>query len=268
MATETNISWADHTASPWYGCAHATFVDADGKEKSHVGCLSCYAETMSKRNPGTLGVWGKNGTRVMSASFHKNCLRWNREAERDGVVRSVFPSICDPFEQRDLVEWREFGVGYRVSIYGEVQSRQRAGSNLELADEWRTLDPGQGRGGYVRVNLGFDGSAQTKRVHCLVMELFVGPCPEGQQVRHLDGDPANNMLWNLAYGTSKQNHADRARHGTDASGERNGRSKLTRSDAKQIRIDCPAGQSQESVGKRYGVTQGTVSQIVLRSEER
>ena len=29
-------------------------------------------------------------------------------------------------------------------------------------------------------------------VHQLVMLTFVGPCPEGQEVRHLDGNPFNN----------------------------------------------------------------------------
>jgi protein gp37 len=56
---------------------------------------------MSVRNPKTLGVWGPQGTRVKSASFTKNCDRWNREAKAAGVIRKVFPSICDPFEEWD-----------------------------------------------------------------------------------------------------------------------------------------------------------------------
>ena len=98
MGYKTGISWCDHTASPWHGCTHGVYTDADGNEHEHPGCGHCYAEAMAKRNPGTLGVWGKDGTRVRSASFHANCRRWNKQAERDGVIRSVFPSICDPFE--------------------------------------------------------------------------------------------------------------------------------------------------------------------------
>jgi protein gp37 len=103
MAENSNISWLDggHTASPWHGCSHATYTDSEGVEQMCEGCRFCYAEAMSHRNPGTLGVWGPEGKRVRSASFAKNCLRWNREAERDGVIRSVFPSICDIFE-----DWR------------------------------------------------------------------------------------------------------------------------------------------------------------------
>jgi protein gp37 len=94
MATDTKIQWTAHSASPWYGCQHK--VDADGTP--HPGCLNCYAETNAGRNPGTLGVWGPNGTRVASKSFHANCKRWNAKAAKERVRQSVFPSICDPFE--------------------------------------------------------------------------------------------------------------------------------------------------------------------------
>lgn len=104
MAESSKIEWTDHTASPWYGCAHR--VLPDGTE--HPGCAHCYAETMSGRNPGTLGIWGEGGTRVKSKSFIGNLRKWNREAAAAGKVVSVFPSLCDPFEDRpELVPWRE-----------------------------------------------------------------------------------------------------------------------------------------------------------------
>lgn len=107
MGDTTKIEWADHTASPWYGCSHA--VLPDGSE--HEGCANCYAEALAKRNPAILGVWGTEGTRVISKSFYKNCETWNKQAERDGVRRSVFPSLCDPFESVEawdgpLNSWR------------------------------------------------------------------------------------------------------------------------------------------------------------------
>lgn len=96
MSEITKIQWCDHSSSPWHGCSHV-----------HLGCTNCYAETMARRNPKTLGVWGDDGTRVKSKSFIANLRKWNREAEAAGVVQSVFPSICDPFEDRpELVPWR------------------------------------------------------------------------------------------------------------------------------------------------------------------
>lgn len=94
MPTDTKIQWAKHTASPWYSCEHAKLPDGS----DHPGCLNCYAETMARRNPATLGVWGPNGTRVVSKSFHAACRRWNKAAAKAGVRASVFPSMCDPFD--------------------------------------------------------------------------------------------------------------------------------------------------------------------------
>ncbi len=97
MGNTTKIEWCDHTASPWYGCSHV-----------HTGCDHCYAETLSLRNPSTLGIWGDGGTRVKSKSFIDNLRKWNRDAAKQGVVESVFPSMCDPFEDRpELKPWRE-----------------------------------------------------------------------------------------------------------------------------------------------------------------
>lgn len=51
-------------------------------------------------------------------------------------------------------------------------------------------------------------------VHRLVLEAFVGPCPEGHEVCHNDGDPTNNHVSNLRYGTVSDNRYDSVRHGT------------------------------------------------------
>jgi protein gp37 len=92
MGESTKIQWADHTFNPWRGCT-----------KVSAGCANCYAETQSKRNTGTLGVWGPNGTRVVaSESMWEEPLRWNRQAKADGVRRRVFcASLADVFE-----DWR------------------------------------------------------------------------------------------------------------------------------------------------------------------
>ena len=52
----------------------------------------------------------------------------------------------------------------------------------------------------------------TVLVHQVVLSAFDGPCPPGQQSRHLDDVPVHNW-WpeNLAWGTPDQNAADKAR---------------------------------------------------------
>ncbi len=52
-----------------------------------------------------------------------------------------------------------------------------------------------------------------KAVHRLVLSAFVGPCPDGMECCHDDGDPTNNAVSNLYWGTRSQNMRDRFRHG-------------------------------------------------------
>ena len=53
-------------------------------------------------------------------------------------------------------------------------------------------------------------------VHALVAEAFLGPRPEGQQVRHVNTDSRDNRATNLAYGTHLDNAQDAVRHGKTA----------------------------------------------------
>lgn len=66
--------------------------------------------------------------------------------------------------------------------------------------------------GYHNVHLCYQGKRQKYKVHRLVLEAFVGPCPEGYQTRHLDGNPDNNHLENLCWGTAEDNSKDKVVH--------------------------------------------------------
>lgn len=96
MGEATKIEWADHTWSPWRGCT-----------KVSGGCKFCYAETLSKRNTAVLGEWGPNGKRVVNKDWNKP-ITWDRAAKKSGEQKRIFPSLCDPFEERDdLIEIRD-----------------------------------------------------------------------------------------------------------------------------------------------------------------
>lgn len=68
--------------------------------------------------------------------------------------------------------------------------------------------------GYQAVTMYRNGGQATCKVHNLVAETFIGPRPSGLEVRHLDGNPLNNAVSNLAYGTHSENTLDSVRHGT------------------------------------------------------
>lgn len=91
MSENSKIEWTHHTFNPWRGCT-----------KVSAGCANCYAETLSKRNPKTLGIWGDDGTRVIAAeSYWRQPIAWNRKAEKAGERHRVFcASLADVFEDR------------------------------------------------------------------------------------------------------------------------------------------------------------------------
>jgi hypothetical protein len=94
---------------------------------------------------------------------------------------------------------------YEVSSLGRV-SRMRGGQR-------RILVGGCTMSGYRTVLLYNEGVRTPRRVHTLVAEHFIGPRPEGLEIRHLDGDQRNNAAANLAYGTHVENMQDVVRHG-------------------------------------------------------
>lgn len=93
---------------------------------------------------------------------------------------------------------------YEVSTAGRVRNARTG----------RVLAHRQDRDGYRTVVLWNKGKRATRAVHRLVMEAFTGPCPAGQEVRHLNGLAWDNRLENLAYGTHGRNIADAVEHGT------------------------------------------------------
>jgi len=95
MGFETGISWTHHTWSPWWGCT-----------KVSDGCKHCYADSLSNR--WGFKIWGQNADRRFFNDKHWNDpLRWNRKAEQAKERRRIFPSMCDPFEDRtDLIDPR------------------------------------------------------------------------------------------------------------------------------------------------------------------
>lgn len=123
----------------------------------------------------------------------------------ENEISRIAAAISDPGE-----EWRPV-VGYErtyaVSNLGRVYSLPRPRTKGGI------LRGSVDSHGYRRVALVQDGKQRTRRVHILVMRAFVGPAPEGMEILHKDGDPANPRLDNLRYGTHQENGLDASRHG-------------------------------------------------------
>lgn len=105
---------------------------------------------------------------------------------------------------------------YAVSNRGRVRSITRkvrcCGGGLRTVTE-RVLSHYLNEHGYPCVALRRDGGLKTYSIHRLVARAFLGEPSSRQVVRHLNGNPSDNRLLNLRWGTYAENGADMARHG-------------------------------------------------------
>ncbi len=142
MGEHSKIEWTDHTFNPWRGCT-----------KVASGCANCYADTLSKRNPSTLGIWGPNGTRVVaSESMWKQPVKWNSDADARQQWYSTHMSV-DPPRPRvfcaslaDVFEdWQgpiHDASGETMYSLGDLPVWQSAGSvNLRAFPGFDTANP-------------------------------------------------------------------------------------------------------------------------------
>lgn len=104
---------------------------------------------------------------------------------------------------------------YEISDQGRVKSlpRRTVKSNGVPLTVTEKIMKGWLVKGYPTVALRRDGVTVTRQVHRLVLAAFVGPCPDGMEGCHNDGDPANNRLTNLRWDSSSENKRDTVRHG-------------------------------------------------------
>lgn len=100
-------------------------------------------------------------------------------------------------------------LNYEVSNYGQVRSVARTDAKGHKR-KGKILKQYPDGYGYMQVTLYNYGKGRSAKVHQIVMKTFVGQCPKGYQVNHIDENKANNRINNLEFVTPKQN----SNHGT------------------------------------------------------
>ena len=150
-------------------------------------------------------------------------------------------------EWRPVVGWEdEFMIsddGSLARIKGDGSLRLRVSGINPVSGYRQNVLTGRGR------------KPTTRYPHRLVLESFVGPCPDGCEARHLDGNRLNNRVENLAWGTHRENMDDMDRHGTRQRGSSHPGAKLTASDVRVMRLmRDAAGFSYKTLANCFGVT--------------
>jgi hypothetical protein len=148
--------------------------------------------------------------------------------------------------------------GYSVTDDGKVWSSKR--------HRWMKTRPNHY--GHRMVMLSLCGNYRPYRVHRLVLFAFRGQPEPGQVARHLNGNPADNRVENLVWGTQQENIDDKFRHGTICHGDRHYNAKLTDAQVEEIRRLHAVGHTQTAIASIYGVSQSNVSSIVLRKTRK
>ena len=115
-------------------------------------------------------------------------------------------------EWRDIPGWEGY---YQVADDGRIRSVDRVTKRPQgdLPIKGRAIRPAKNKAGHLWFNVCREGRRKKMYVHRAVATAFIGPVPDGMEVRHLDGDPENNRVDNLTYGTRSENMWDRVHHG-------------------------------------------------------
>lgn len=156
------------------------------------------------------------------------------------------------------IQWRPV-VGhegaYSVSEYGDIWiQRLRRKGKLQ-----------KDRKGYVHYFLSENGVQKLTRIHRIVLEAFVGPCPQGMECCHKDNDPLNNHYSNLMWATHRDNMMEFGMMSALGKGESNGTSVLTDKTVKAIRkMAKETHATHREISERYGTTKQNIGRIINR----
>jgi hypothetical protein len=164
---------------------------------------------------------------------------------------------------KDKEIWRDipgYEGRYQASTMGHIRSvtryiagRSRNGTPFVRKCIGVTLQPGRYcKSGHVSVILGRRTSG--KQVHRLIALTYLGDVPEGKEVLHNNGDPTDNRLCNLRYGTRTENILDVYRAG------RRWRA-LNTDDVQEIRGYLLAGETGAAIARRMRISQSCVSAV-------
>lgn len=144
-----------------------------------------------------------------------NNLVWSEKEYK----KSEYTIFNPDFYPKNDTEFRRIQgyENYWVTDIGEIWSYAKKGKNLV----WKNLNPiisrhkKTDRIASVQVTAYNEKGSNRLFIGPSVLTAFVGPCPEGMECCHWDGNPLNNHILNLRWDTHQGNMKDMVRHWTN-----------------------------------------------------
>lgn len=169
------------------------------------------------------------------------------------------PNNIEPVEIWSAI--KGFEGFYEISTLGSVRSITRTVKNGNKTCTYHARILKQSiKTGYRSVCLCRDGRQYFPHIHRLLAQAFIPG--SGQVVRHLDGDPKNNAISNLAWGSFSENENDKLLHGRRPLGESHPNSKINDDVVRKIRALKASGKSQLAIATMLGINRGVVGAVV------
>jgi hypothetical protein len=165
-------------------------------------------------------------------------------------------------EELQTEEWRVvpgYEDSYAVSNLGRVKRIKKSCKHISN----KLLAWGGKKTHYPHVTLFVNGTKKCFTVHGIVARAFLGPCPEGKEVNHKDGNKRNPRLTNLEYITNSENkrHAIETGLRVALKGSEMTQSILDEQTVIEICKALQRGESQTSIATRFKVSNVTISDI-------
>lgn len=145
---------------------------------------------------------------------------------------------------------------YEVSSEGRVRSLDRTDPRGHLR-RGKLISPVLNSKGYQQVGLSKNGVVSRHLVSRLVLEAFVGECPNGMECCHGPHGKLVNKLDNLRWDTPSNNKIDQSVHGT-------ARRKLGNNQVTDILKRYSKGECVASIARDYPVSVEAIRQITAR----
>jgi hypothetical protein len=205
------------------------------------------------------------------------CARCSAEMPASSLDRGLcYPCVVASAQAAQTETWRPVPGHegrYEVSDQGAVRSLRYSNAAVDRPrQEPLLLRAGRASAGYQIVTL----LGKTTSVHRIVLEAFIGPCPDHHQCAHLNGVRTDNRLVNLQWVTARVNGYHRRLHGTSQRGDlsparrypesqvRGARvvgAKLTEASVLVIRRALARGERRTALAEQYRVSEATISAI-------